>query len=257
MSVSVYTEHSSNPRSPGRVSAGGVPQGGGRLFRPGLLVGVVVLAVGGLTWLGVFSSRDGPGNALPPPVLPTTTMTTTTTTGAVGVEVPVQRVRLGGGPFFERNAAGDSEWRGLGLVVAASTVVDGRVFGPGHPWDEGPVWWESGAIDEVGVGEQPRWIELDLGDPTTIDSAVVQADGNDEYLLSYRDLISGGLSHCGRPPHASFGGMQTCRSVFPEPVTTDLLRFEAMSGDGMYSVSEIQIGVWKREPAWGSWDENI
>ena len=29
--------------------------------------------------------------------------------------------------------------------------------------------------------------------------------------------------------------------MFAEPVTTDLLRFEAWSGDGMYSVSEIQV----------------
>jgi hypothetical protein len=33
----------------------------------------------------------------------------------------------------------------------------------------------------------------------------------------------------------------TERKVFAEPVTTDLLRFEAWSGDGMYSVSEIQV----------------
>lgn len=78
---------SSHRKGPGLVIADGVPPGGGgRPGRTGLLAGVVVLAVGGLAFLGAFSSRDGPGTTLPPPVLATTTITIPTTTEAVDVE---------------------------------------------------------------------------------------------------------------------------------------------------------------------------
>ncbi len=82
-------------RSPRRkvpelVTADGFPQGGGgRPSRKGLPAGVVVLALGGLAWLGVFGAQDGPGDTRPQPVFTATTTTTTTpttTTMAVSVE---------------------------------------------------------------------------------------------------------------------------------------------------------------------------
>lgn len=162
--------------------------------------------------------------------------------------LPVESVRLQGGPFFERATAGFDPRRGFGSVAAAESVVDGVFFDRGRQWDEGPVWWESGAVKPVWGDEQPRWIELGLGGSVTIGSVVVQADENDEYLLSYRDPNSGDweplwqvASTSGdslvRPDSARY----IERTILTEPVTTDLLRFEALSGDGMYSVSEIQV----------------
>ena len=164
--------------------------------------------------------------------------------------LPIEEVRLGGGAFFERASTESDIRRGLGLVSAADTVVDGRFLVQGQRWDEGPVWWESGAVDEGWGDQQPRWIELDLGGNVTIGGAIVQADANDEYLLSYLDPTTGEWDRLWLIPADSwFGGMATRSNpfddtepmVFPEPVTTDLLRFEAWSGDGMYSVSEIQL----------------
>jgi sugar lactone lactonase YvrE len=162
--------------------------------------------------------------------------------------LPVESVRLQGGPFFERATAGFDPRRGFGSVVAPESVIDGVFFDRGPQWDQGPVWWESGAVKPVWGDEQPRWIELDLGGQVTIGSAVVQADENDEYLLSYRDPNSGEWeplwqidsisgSFAIQPDSARY----IERTIFTEPVTTDRLRFEALSGDGMYSVSEIQV----------------
>ena len=163
--------------------------------------------------------------------------------------LPIVEVRLEGGAFFERASTEDDIRRGLGLVSAPETVADGRFLVQGQQWDEGPVWWESGAINEGWGDQQPRWIELDLGGNVTIEGAVVQADVNDEYLLSYRDPTTGEWELLWHIPYGSWGGMDTPTNptdntepmIFPEPVTTDLLRFEAWSGDGMYSVSEIQV----------------
>jgi len=171
------------------------------------------------------------------------------TPSALGVGLlPVEEVRLEGGGFFDRATTDDDIRQGRGDIVAPETVADGVFFPHFHQWDEGPVWWESGAINERWGDGQPRWLELDPGGIVTIVGAIVQADANDEYLLSYRDLTTGEWQPLWRITERS-GGMATRpnqaddteRMVFPEPVTTDLLRFEAWEGDGMYSVSEIQV----------------
>ena len=163
--------------------------------------------------------------------------------------VPVEWARLEGGGFFERATTDDDMRRGLGLVVSAESVVDGMFLAQGQTWDEGAVWWESGAISPWWGDGQPRWIELDLGGTFTIGSAIVQADVNDVYLLSYRDLSTGVWKPLWNVPEGSWGGVDTRpnptdraeRKWFTVPVTTDMLRFEAFEGDGMYSVSEIQV----------------
>ncbi|MDH3398343.1 MAG: hypothetical protein OEM81_11005, partial [Acidimicrobiia bacterium] len=162
--------------------------------------------------------------------------------------LPVETVRLEGGAFFERATADVDSRRGFGLMVAPETLADDLFFDRGWQWDEGPLWWEGGAVNPVWGDAQPRWIELDLGGSVTIGSAVVQADDNDEYLLSYRDLTSGEWEPLWRIPSSPRNlpartntARHIERTVFPEPVATDRLRFEAWSGDGMYSVSEIQV----------------
>jgi hypothetical protein len=94
-----------------------------------------------------------------------------------------------------------------------------------------------------------RWIELELGDAYRLDGAIVQADDNDSYLLSYRDPATGSWLPLWTVPPAYTFGMTTrpeprdrnVMQALPVDVTTDAVRFEAEFGDGMYSVSEIQL----------------
>jgi hypothetical protein len=163
-------------------------------------------------------------------------------------------VRLTGKPFFVRaNDAADIR-RCQGLVVTAETVVDGRFLSANQCWDEGAVWWEEAAADtswDAGDGSAAAdsWIEIELDGSYTLREAIVQADNNDAYLLSYRDLATGDwLPLWTIPPAYSFG-MATrpdplddaARQALPKIVTTDAVRLEAEFGDGMYSVAEIQV----------------
>jgi hypothetical protein len=158
---------------------------------------------------------------------------------------PVARVTLRGSPFFDRAAdEADMRW-GMGLIVSPDSLVDGGFFDRSRQWDEGAVWWAEGPEG----GAMDRWIEIDLRGAYTIDSAIVQADDNDSYLLSYRDLETGAWEELWTIPVAGGFGMQTRpnpsdgteRQTLAHPVTTDTLRFEALEGDGLYSVSEIQV----------------
>jgi hypothetical protein len=82
-----------------------------------------------------------------------------------------------------------------------------------------------------------------------LDEAIVSADNNDAYLLSYRDPETGSwLPLWTVPPAYSFGmatrpvpGDTSARQALPIIVTTDAVRIEAEFGDGMYSVSEVQL----------------
>jgi hypothetical protein len=77
----------------------------------------------------------------------------------------------------------------------------------------------------------------------------VQADNNDAYLLSYRDLKTGDWQPLWTVPPAFSFGMATRpdplddarRQTLPRIVSTSAVRLEAEFGDGMYSVSEIQL----------------
>jgi hypothetical protein len=165
--------------------------------------------------------------------------------------VPVSRVTLVGEPFFIR--AGDEEdlRRCSGVVADADTVADGRFLPESQCWDEGAVWWEDAAALRTGDmgASADRWIELELAGTYRLDGAIVQADDNDAYLLSYRNPESGSWSPLWTvPPAYAFGmttrpnpGDPTMMQALPIDVTTDAVRLEAGYGDGMYSVSEIQL----------------
>jgi hypothetical protein len=160
-------------------------------------------------------------------------------------------VTLTGLPFFVRATDEYDIRRCQGLVVAGETVTDGRFLSPSQCWDEGAVWWEDKTAWQSGemTAAEDRWIELELDGPYTLDAAIVQADNNDAYLLSYRDPDTGSwLPLWTVPPAYSFGMAtrpdpldDTKRQTLPKSVTTNAVRLEAEFGDGMYSVSEIQV----------------
>jgi hypothetical protein len=172
-----------------------------------------------------------------------------TTPGAGAI--PVSTVKLGGRPFFVRATTEPDIRRCSGAVVAPETVVDGLFLSPQQCWDEGAVWWEemgSGGSGDVTAAAD-RWLEIDLAGTYTLRQAIVQADNNDAYLLSYRDPATGAwLPLWTVPPAYSFGmatrpdpADDTKRQTLPRVVTTDAVRLAAYFGDGMYSVSEIQL----------------
>ena len=159
--------------------------------------------------------------------------------------IPAAKATLHGGPFFTRVAGvGDEPWSSTPPADPA-TAIDGLFLPECQLWTEGTVWWE-----ETTTSRSSRaWIEIDLGGTFVLDAAVVQADVNDEYRLSYRDPETGGWAPLWAVPLGEAGGMATrpdqslasVRWSFARPVVTDALRFEATSGDAQYSVSEIAV----------------
>jgi hypothetical protein len=97
-------------------------------------------------------------------------------------------------------------------------------------------------------------LDIDLGVNYTITGAIVQADDNDEYLLQYWDEASSSwqtlydvpnLNEEGYPGATGFMDRPTPGddTLFAPvgPVVTDEVQFSAVSGDGYYGVSEIQL----------------
>jgi len=117
-------------------------------------------------------------------------------------------------------------------------VVDGVFMVRGAPWQTGSLYW---------YGTVPN-IVIDLQGFFKIDSMIVQADDNDAYRIDYWDG-SAWQTAWNVPNYDSYGwGLQTRpnpadnteKHFLAAPITTDKLRFMAVSGDSCYSVSEIQ-----------------
>ena len=159
--------------------------------------------------------------------------------------IPAAKVTLHGGPFFTRVAGvADEPWSSTPPADPA-TVVDGLFLPECQLWTEGTVWWEGATSDP----SSRAWIEIDLGDTFVLDAAVVQADVNDEYRLSFRDPETAEWTRLWDVPLGEAGGMATrpdqgdasVRWPLARPVVTDALRLEETSGDAQYSVSEIAV----------------
>ncbi|HEY6058501.1 MAG TPA: hypothetical protein VIV06_10740 [Candidatus Limnocylindrales bacterium] len=154
-------------------------------------------------------------------------------------------VTLHGGPFFTSVAGVADQPTSITPRAAARSVADGLFLPECQPWTDGTVWWEETTSDP----SSRAWIEVDLGKAFVLDAAVVQADMNDGYRLSYRDPETAAWVQLWGVPLGEAGGMATrpqqgdasVRWPLSPTVVTDMLRFEASSGDGSYSVSEIAV----------------
>jgi len=134
-----------------------------------------------------------------------------------------------------------SIWTGSVPVADGSTLVDGDFNVPLSEWRVDSVWW-----DQTVAGSTGNNIVIDLGDVYDLIGFIVQADDNDAYLIEYWDgsnwlsawniPVIGGWGDQTRPNPADNDEMYALGS----PISTDRLRFTAVSGDGYYSVSEIQ-----------------
>ena len=124
--------------------------------------------------------------------------------------------------------------------AALSTVTDGAFLPRGTGFTAG-VWWNGTATQ----------LEIDLGGSFRLVGGIVQADDNDAYRLLYRDLTTNTFQTLWDVPNYDpFGaGLQTRPNpdddteihFFGSAVWTDTIRVEAVSGDNIYSVSEVQV----------------
>lgn len=154
---------------------------------------------------------------------------------ATVVNVALNKTVTLNGEFFTGGWGGST-------VVDASTVVDDVFLPRSTQWDQGTVWWD---ISRGGGGQ---YLDIDLGGTFNIESLIVQADDNDSYDLLYWDLGSSAWQLAWGVPVVGGWGEQTRpnplddtqRHLLSTPIVTDALRFQANSGDGFYSVSEIQ-----------------
>ncbi len=135
-----------------------------------------------------------------------------------------------------------SFFNGSGDVVKAQTVVDGVFLPRGQAWNRGGVWWIEG---------DGKVSSIFLTFPgAQITSLTIQADDNDAYEVSYlNDATDTWRLAWAVPNFDSRGnGMLTRpddqdnrqRFVLPSPIAATELRLRATSGDGHYSISEVQ-----------------
>jgi hypothetical protein len=134
-----------------------------------------------------------------------------------------------------------TQWDGTLPVADKSTLTDGILLPENQIWNQGSVWWDQ---ENGGVS-----IEFDLNHEYSLDKFLIQADDNDNYLLQYWNgstwktafdagIIDGGF------------GLTTRESASLPAIYTDKLLLTVVSGDGLYSVSEVQaFGAAVPEPA--------
>ncbi|MBL8381676.1 MAG: PEP-CTERM sorting domain-containing protein [Burkholderiales bacterium] len=117
---------------------------------------------------------------------------------------------------------------GSAAGAALSTLTDGLFLPIGTEYTTGTVHW-------TGLTN----FEIDLGGLYSISSITLQHDHNDTYLVSYPVGSSVGFAPIG--PNLIGGGMNTTTFTFGAPITAAKLNILGVAGDGLYSMSEIQV----------------
>ncbi len=124
---------------------------------------------------------------------------------------------------------------GIFMKGDSSLLTDGQVKEGTH-WSTQSVAW---------LGLRPS-IEIDLHGVTKISSLSIQADSNDAYQVDYWDKSSNSWQHAWTvakvkdKAHNYVPGLVLRESGSDLNIVSDKLKISALSGDGMYSVSEIQ-----------------
>jgi hypothetical protein len=142
------------------------------------------------------------------------------------------------------------------------SVIDNGVFLPestaygSSTAIAGAVEWTTTDGGQVGSGNAPTTLEIDLGGFFAISGAIMQADNNDSYLLQYRDPSTNTWLTLWTVPGVAGFGFTTRpnpdQTTFQPlgPIVTDAVRISATSGDSALGVSEIQLnGTAVPEPA--------
>ncbi|WP_235835188.1 PEP-CTERM sorting domain-containing protein [Piscinibacter terrae] len=154
-----------------------------------------------------------------------------------GVASAATNVALGSTVTLSGASFGDSGGWCCGSLAAASTVTDGAVLAVGTQWNTGTVFW---------TGNAPS-ITMELAGASFVTHLDLQADNNDDYGVSYRDVGGTWHSLTTISPHRSWG--LDNGSVDFAGVTATAFTISAVGGDGFYSVSEFAaIGTPVPEP---------
>lgn len=141
-------------------------------------------------------------------------------TGSVGVISPAGLLAgWGDGAFFP--------------PASLASVVDGVYLSEGTSWQTDTVWW-----DEQNAGSLNAILEIDLEGLFLIDFLSLQADNNDEYLISYRDQFGAWIDYGYFQPVGGAGMRERSGSV--GSFVAEAIRIDARAGDGYYAVSEFQ-----------------
>jgi hypothetical protein len=150
-------------------------------------------------------------------------------------------VALGGAVTLDGANFGISpvEW-GPGSLAAASSVTDGSFLPIHTQWNDGTVFWTG----PVGADS----VVVTLPAAAVVSHIDLQADNNDDYGVSYRDL--GGTWHAlATISPARSAGLDFGSADFG-PITATAFAITAVGGDNFYAVSEFQaMGSPVPEPA--------
>lgn len=144
-----------------------------------------------------------------------------------------------GNVAFGKTVAGKGEFftGGFGArqVVDFSTLTDGVFFPPGQQWTAGPVWWDE-FMDSI-----QNYLIVYLGDTYCVRKIITQLDSNDDYIISWNDLILGPQEITVVAPPTP-GGVTPPIEINVDAIT-HAFRIEADvggRGDGKYAISEFQ-----------------
>lgn len=96
--------------------------------------------------------------------------------------------------------------------------------------------WDAPEAVRIPAG---GWVQWDIGRVEPIRGAAIQADNNDEYILSVSEL---GIAwvEVWRAPAVGQAGLQT-RETMSLDTRGRYVRITPVGGDGMYSVSELEV----------------
>ena len=131
----------------------------------------------------------------------------------------------------------------LGVVTDGIFAPEDTAYG-----DAQSLAVEWGGPTSGGAPATGLLLQINLGENYLITGAIVQADDNDNYLLQYFDETNSTWQALYNVPALSVGyGLRgrpdpdqtTYQPV--GPVITHAVRFSAVSGDGGYAVSEIEL----------------
>lgn len=148
----------------------------------------------------------------------------------LSVSAHAANVALGSSVSLTGANFGNSGGWCCGSLAAPSSIVDGAFLPNGSQWNIGTVFW-SGATGADSIN-------ITLAGAASVSHLDLQADNNDDYAISYRDIGGTWHSLATISPHRSWG-LDMGSATFA-PVIATAFSITAAGGDGFYSVSEFQ-----------------
>lgn len=124
----------------------------------------------------------------------------------------------------------------IGKISGSSSYITDGLADSGTRWSQDSVWWSG----------KKSYILINLGGTKNISSIGLQADSNDNYLVEYWDANSNEWKTAftaeatKNEQNGWLSGLDLRESDINLNVNTDQLKISAISGDNMYSISEVQ-----------------